>query len=534
MPSKKLPNIVLISIDDLRYDCLSIVKQRPLLELQGVSTNVSTPNLDRIISRGVLFRQAITSSTHTPPSHGSIFTGLNPPGHGIRAFFKTQLYHEVRTLAEILSETGYRCVHCSDFPYFKLLGLERGVHSSFENESIEYHDFLSANDSPIYFFLHFFDVHDPYMFSPSSLYEENEDYRKTISALANEYSMPLLDEPYPYIRNFQALMKKLFEAGALSKIYSLYIAGVNKFDRGVFARNISRLEETGIFENCIFILFSDHGEGPGKEAFGHGIELRDEMIRVPLAVSFPGSIPAGIELDTQVRLIDITPTILDILGQLGFPVDLPYQLDGRSLLPIIAGKEKEHRPAYSEVWYHTLSGEDMKEFIDECLDNRKILTPHYETYLHQRSLRYPPWKIILEGRETEETDISKTGSLSELFRAVFTSLMHRPPSPDEISFFENFLTAHPAGRNALIGELAKLKNFSENNYLYNIDTDIQETDNLLTQHRVADFLQDYLKLKADIDKISSNPEIKRSRLVTYNTQEEQQIIENKLKALGYL
>lgn len=532
-PMNNLPNIFCICIDALRYDCISAEQERPLLEKYGVAGKVNTPTIDRLAKSGVRFRQAISSAIHTPPSLTSIFTGLYPPHNGVQAFFKTQLHPEIMTIAELLSTAGYHCIHATEFPYIKLLGLERGVHQSFSTDDERLFDYIKKQNQPVYLFLHFFDVHDPYLCSPAMGFHYNKEYREIFTTLTQRLNIPVKDEPFPFIRTFQSLIKTLFDSGDLPTILSLYINGVNKFDRERFTDFLTKLKTTGLFDNCMQFLFSDHGEGPGKENFGHGNELYDGMIRTPLIISYPGFIPEGKTFDVQVRLIDIIPTIIDVLQRLGVKLSLPYPIDGKSLLPVIEEHEIEHRQAYSELWFHTLSPPEMKDFLDQCLEERQLLSPHYNTYLHQRSLRCPPWKIILEGSDVAKMDLSLSDSDDEFIQILFTSLFNRKPTSPEINKLKNMITSKNTTRTSLRDELINRREFSIRNELHNISIDAAEQTNYLISHPDDEILHLHFTLKTTADQIFLSSREKPKQII-YESFEEHRVVENRLRSLGYL
>jgi arylsulfatase A-like enzyme len=90
----------------------------------------------------------------------------------------------------------------------------------------------------------------------------------------------------------------------------------------------------------MIVVTSDHGEGLYEhQAWDHTHSVYDELLRVPLIIKMPGGAEAGRRLDPVVRLTDIMPTILDVAG---VPLD-PESIDGRSLLPVISGRERDDR-----------------------------------------------------------------------------------------------------------------------------------------------------------------------------------------------
>ena len=103
-------NVVMISIDTLRYDCVGYQPDKRELIKHDVLKYLETPTLDSIAEKSLCFTQCISTSTYTTASHASIFTGLYPPGHGVRAFYDTKISDEVITVAEVLRKKGYRTI----------------------------------------------------------------------------------------------------------------------------------------------------------------------------------------------------------------------------------------------------------------------------------------------------------------------------------------------------------------------------------------------------------------------------------------
>ncbi len=86
-----MKNIILIVIDDLRFDALSCNEEKTYLKSYNLEKYPCTPYINRFAREGIRFTQCISVGSYTPSTHASIFTGLYPPKHGIRAFLKHPL-----------------------------------------------------------------------------------------------------------------------------------------------------------------------------------------------------------------------------------------------------------------------------------------------------------------------------------------------------------------------------------------------------------------------------------------------------------
>ena len=93
---------------------------------------------------------------------------------------------------------------------------------------------------------------------------------------------------------------------------------------------IDVLRKNKIYDNTMIIITGDHGEAFGEhDSLGHGLQLYDEVIHIPLIIKLP-SPQSGRQIDKLVQSIDIMPTILDMLG-----IELPYYAQGVSLIPLM-------------------------------------------------------------------------------------------------------------------------------------------------------------------------------------------------------
>ena len=111
---------------------------------------------------------------------------------------------------------------------------------------------------------------------------------------------------------------------------------------------LSALERAGHRDNTLVILTADHGEGLGNHGYlGHAGSLFEEQLRVPLILSWPAGLPAGKTVDTPVSLVDVLPTITQLLS-------IPDRAvrTGRSLVPLVLqdSEDAEGRPVVAETF----------------------------------------------------------------------------------------------------------------------------------------------------------------------------------------
>ncbi|HEV2245374.1 MAG TPA: sulfatase, partial [Terriglobia bacterium] len=322
------PNLVFIVLDTVRADHLSSYGySRP-----------TTPNLDRLARRGVLFENAISPSSWTLASHASMFTGLLPHQNG--ADWWLPLPAGPRTLAEALQWSGYRTAgFAANFDYCQrgwgigrgfdiyrddseslqrnlagtLLGtalIQPAYQSFFRFDYLERQDARETNreafrwlrrppSSPYFLFVNYFDVHVPYLTSPPFDRRFGKIPDKLVHKLFDALQGP--DPPRGITPDEQA---------ALIAAYDNCLA----FLDAQVGRLLDFLDNTPQGRNTIVIITSDHGEEFGEQGFySHGYNLYREAVHVPLIIAGPG-VPKDVRVSHLVRTRDLFSTVLDLAG----------------------------------------------------------------------------------------------------------------------------------------------------------------------------------------------------------------------------
>jgi arylsulfatase A-like enzyme len=257
-----------------------------------------------------------------------MLTGLIPSHHGAFHHARARLPDQITTLAEILKEEGFStAAFHGGGQVSKIYGLSQGFdrYQYVENERfsrvVDYGiQWLEETAVDRFFlFLHTYETHVPY---------QATEYLERFEI---DYKGPLPDLiPLAVFNEFNFEERELSEADLLH-IINTYDAAVYSADVSL-ARMIAYLKENGIYDSTLIIFTSDHGEELGEhgKVGYHTHTVFDELLKVPLVIKFAGSVNAGTQIDTQVRTIDILPTILDVTG-----VEAPGDSDGTSLLPLL-------------------------------------------------------------------------------------------------------------------------------------------------------------------------------------------------------
>jgi arylsulfatase A-like enzyme len=354
-----LKNILFVLADCLRADSVFGGKRQP-----------PTPALDRLKRQGVSFTQVISSATMTSPCVSSLFTGCYPLLTGIHALRGDVLNPALPTLAELLKARGYQTHALMTGPLWEGLGVERGF-ETFEYRkpgpllSEEWRDRIrvlitnSAGSRPWFLYAHFFDLHVPRVIAPHLNRAEYGAtmYERAFASLDYRLGEILADVDWDdTIVVFHADHGELFPQTpwleTRERIWQDFILG----KKPPFMRfGIKRDPTVRAWTNL-------------KRAtkMGHGFNLSEGLVRVPLIISGTGHAPSGQVITAQARQVDIMPTLVDLAG-----FAPPANLSGASLLPVIRETESSTRPAYMEA---RAFGRDPDFFM--------------------RGIRTPDWKFI--------------------------------------------------------------------------------------------------------------------------------------------
>jgi arylsulfatase A-like enzyme len=388
-------NIVMISVDDLRYDCVSSSRRTGWLEKYGATEVVETPNIDELSEAGTAFHRATSTSSYTPPSHSSIFTGKYPSSHGVKTFFNKLGAH--RTIAEFLSEEGYRCRAWIENIALDMLDVTKGfdeVCCPFEDEGSNLFDFVDRTDEgqKNFLFIHLFDVHKPYIYTTGGTERKkyNEDYMEEVNSVlpdGHQVTEELLSESeeeardtnpnydsmteslkgYAKYRSLDYLLRKRMEEDLGEErfmyLVRLYAKGVSEFDTGRFADLISRLERD-VLDDYLLMFTSDHGEERcvwgDREDLMNSFNVSEGAVRVPFIVDTDqDSLKTGEKRDDVISHVDILPSV----AKEAESGDRPDGTDGEAVL-FSQEDNKQGRLIFNESWYYS-GGVDFFGNIDE-------------------------------------------------------------------------------------------------------------------------------------------------------------------------
>jgi arylsulfatase A-like enzyme len=331
-------NLLVITIDALRADRLGVA---------GYSRQAGkslTPTLDTLARKGTYFKRAWSQAPNTPKSFPVILTGRYPsdiawdkPGTNYPNLLPIN-----HTFFETLAATGMKPIGIFSHFYFTAdRGISRVAESNKDIASprivprvIERLKQAAARKEHFALWTHLFEPHSSYM--------THKEFPTSLSGV------PGLMEKYDYEIAFcDQWVKKLIDA----------------------------VSELGLAQNTAIVIMADHGEAWGEhKAYFHGTDLFEEQLRVPLIFVVPGH--PGRVIDEPVALVDVAPTLIDLVG-----APIPGNMRGQSLLPVIlhgkSARGPAPRPIFSEMlpataWPHhaTMMLDDGKKLIHRITERR--------------------------------------------------------------------------------------------------------------------------------------------------------------------
>ncbi len=315
------PDVILIVLDTLRADRLGCYGyERP-----------TSPNLDRLAARSVRFATAVSQAPWTRPAHQAMFSGLYPSSRD---------RPEAPVLADVLRARGFRTEALTgggqmDFRLGFADGFDGYRVYDWVADLDELGRWLASSDGRRRFlFLHTYEIHDPY----------------THPELATG-ELPEGVEPY-WDKKLNAALRDGLTDERKRLASELYDGGIAYTDRRL-GELFELFEARGVFERSIVVVTSDHGEQFWEHgSWRHGMNLYDHQLLVPLIVHLPPELKkklggerrlTGRVIEDQVRLVDLVPTLLDLLG-----VTVEHRLDGRSLRPLLEGGRLPEVDAFAE------------------------------------------------------------------------------------------------------------------------------------------------------------------------------------------
>lgn len=427
--SPKSPNIIIIMADQLRADLLQR-EQYPLNTM---------PFADNLAKNGVWFDKAYTAAPASGPARVSMLTGRYPSATHVRSNHNIKDAFYNKDLFDVAREKGYATA---------LIGKN---HSHLSPERVDYwsaynHDGQDSKDKSelgkaFDKYLKTLDMYagmkpSPYGIEAQLPYRMVDDASRWIDSVSGKpflmwFSIAEPHNPYqtcePYYSMFppESLPEMRSSAGDmkskgeeyellsemmgqghvgyqrdLQRLRSVYHGMLRMIDDQL-ARLVNELKEKQIYENTIIIFVADHGDYAGEYGLmKKGVGLDDAIARIPMQWTGPGIKPSANPHQAHVNIVDIFPTICEVMG-----ADIPVGVQGRSLWPMLQGKEYPEKEFGSVMVQDGFGGmyytkEDATDYKEEGAVGKKgLFFDELNTWTQSgtmRMLRKGDWKLVYD------------------------------------------------------------------------------------------------------------------------------------------
>lgn len=407
---EKKPHIILIMTDQQRFDTI---------KSWGCDYMI-TPNMDRIASESMSFKQAYCPGATCVASRAAIFTGMYPHTTGVYSFDD---WGSHRNWVQDLADHGYWCVnmgkmHLSprDIPggFHERVIVENPTNKTHANGGADddwgrymsFHGVMRPNDrnqddpdwlkkcqgvvwheeekfhsdvfignstvswienyhgdKPIFLEVGFTGPHEPW--DPLPRHLEMYDDVDVPPCIKREGELE--EKPPQHLAHLEMHATTAHESQIdlrgrtdeeIERMKRHYFAKITTVDEQV-GRVVSALEKRGWLENSLLIFCSDHGEMLGDHGLAYKWLMYDPIVHIPLMIRHPKSVGNATETHDLVSLMDLGPTILEAAG-----VDVPTYLEGKSLLPYLKGEDIEPRElVFCEDNYQIMMRSDSHKMV---------------------------------------------------------------------------------------------------------------------------------------------------------------------------
>lgn len=409
------PNIVILLADDLGYRDLNIY--------EGVA---KTPNIDALARNGLKFTDFYSPAPNCSPARAGLLTGRNPNRVGIYSYrlpnHSMHLKGSEVTIAELLKQRNYHTAMFGKWHLSDLLPQQGAINQPTPGDQGFDHWLATENNA-----------------KPSHLNVTNFVENGEKMATLNGYSSDILvreasqwleenkknKNPFFLYIPFHEVHKKIASPDSLIRKYAgqkgaRYKANVENMDFAI-GKLIEKLRELNELQDTFILFSSDNGSyryGSNGELRGYKGESFEGGVRVPGIIHWPQKISSGRNISAPSGLIDIVPTISEI-------VNVPVQkreLDGVSLLPLINNENfTRSKPLF---WFFYRSHPEMGMRAGNYLLNAYTMNPEPRTHYFSdkdmnfiKNLNFKQYKLY-----NIEKDFSQKQNISREKPAVFDSL----------------------------------------------------------------------------------------------------------------
>jgi arylsulfatase A-like enzyme len=360
------PNFIFIITDDQRWDAMSVVQKEQ--GERGRYPWLQTPNLDRLASEGVRFRNAFVTLSLCSPSRATFLTGqynhLNGVANNSTPFPMTNV-----TYASLMRDAGYATAFFGKFHHGKQRGPRPGfdynatfigqgqywdcpfevngklqpskgwvddVTTDFAIEYLKQHP-----DKPFSLFIGFKTPHAPVEPAQRALERFEGNKASTVPNLTTPAIFRLSGEDADRRR----LAAEAIKSGKGVAVRLDYFRCISAVDDNL-GRLMATLDELKLADNTVVVFTSDNGFYQGEHCLGDKRSVYDESLRIPMLVRYPKLFPKGKTVDQMILNLDLAPTFLDLAG-----IAVPQAMQGRSWRTLLTGGDPGWRKSFFAEYF---------------------------------------------------------------------------------------------------------------------------------------------------------------------------------------
>ena len=401
----KKPNFLFVYTDDQRFDAVGVVQRE-----QGERARFpwfTTPNMDRLASEGMRFRNAFVTLSLCAPSRAAFLTGRYNHLNGV-ANNHTPFPDNSVTYASLLRAAGYKTAYIGKWH----MGGQRGQRPGFDYSA----SFIGQG--------RYVDCDVEINGKPTPTTGWIDDVS---NSFAIEFIKQNRDKPFAVIVGYKAChgpttpperAKDRFADEKARPVPNLNVRAIYRSEDDEATGNpkkapkadgqinlnyfrcisaaddnlgqlLKALDELGIAENTVVVFTSDNGYYNGEHRLGDKRSAYEESLRVPMLVRYPKLVAKGSTSDAMVLNIDIAPTFLELAG-----VTAPKEMQGRSWAPLLAGKKADWRQSFLAEYFYEQNFVGTPTLVAlRTTDAKLVKYPGHDEWTELFDLTKDPYEI---------------------------------------------------------------------------------------------------------------------------------------------
>lgn len=397
--AERKPNFLFVLTDDQRWDAMGVV-QREMGD-KGRYPWFKTPNMDKIAESGVRFRNAFVTLSLCAPSRAVFLTGeynhVNGVANNHTPFPETNVTH-----ATLLRPAGYVSGYIGKWhmggqrgkrPGFdysaSFIGQGRYWDCPFEIDGMPTQTKGWVDDVSTSYAIEFIRQHKDQPFDLTVGYKAchgpNEPPDRARDRFANETARPVPNLDVRAIYRTEEDTTAPRKRGGINLNYFRCISAADD-NLGLLLKTLDELKLT---DDTVIVFAGDNGYYHGEHGLGDKRSMYDESLRIPMLIRYPKKFPKGKAIDEMVLNIDMAPTFLELAG-----VPVPKQMQGKSWVPLLTGKNKDWRHSFLCEYFQEVSFPQTPTMTGVRTDTAKlIMYPGHADWTEVFDLRADPYEI---------------------------------------------------------------------------------------------------------------------------------------------